>query len=149
MLRWTKWVTPVAALVLMAGFQAGQARGDDAATPTPDGKATVTVTVVDSDGKPVPSATVTIAPAPAKKSKKSADATSQPDAAAPKTKVTPLETGTTSADGKFALTKIPDGDYLVVARVKGVGRGQAKVTIADDKDEAVSVTLKARKAAAN
>ena len=131
----------MAALVLMAGFQASQVRADDAATPTADGKATVTVTVVDSDGKPVPSASVSIIPAPAKH-KKSAP-TSQPDASAPKAKPTPLETGTTSADGTFALTKIPDGDFVVMARVKGAGMGRAKVTIADDKDTAVSVTLKA------
>jgi hypothetical protein len=145
MLRWTKWVAPMAALVLMAGLQVGQTRAaDDAAAPA--GKATVTVTVVDSAGKAVAGATVSISAAPAKKAK---GATTQPDAGTgARTRPTPLETGTSGADGTFALTKIPDGDFVVMARLKGTGNGRAKVTIADDKDEAVSVTLKARGAAA-
>jgi hypothetical protein len=142
MLRWTKWVAPMAALVLMAGIQTAQTRADDAATPALTGKATVTVTVVDSDGKAVAGATVMIMPATPKKAKGAAP-TSQP-ADATKPRPTPMETGTTGTDGTFALTKIPDGDFTVSARLKGTGAGRAKVTIADDKDEAVSVTLKAR-----
>ncbi len=143
MLRWTKWVTPAAALILMAAFQAGQARADDPATPAMDGKATVKVTVVDGDGKPVPNATVGIALPPQKKTKGN---TTQPDAGTAPKKVSPLESETTGADGTCELTKVPNGDYVVMARVKGVGNGRAKVTIVDDKDEQVSVTLKPRPA---
>jgi Carboxypeptidase regulatory-like domain len=141
MLRWTKWVAPMAALVLMAGIQTAQTRADDAATPT--GKATVTVTVVDGSGKAVAGATVSISLAAPKKT---AAPTSQPTDGTAKPRPTPIETGTTGTDGTFALTKIPDGDFTVSARLKGAGNGRAKVTIADDKDEAVSVTLKARAA---
>jgi hypothetical protein len=143
MLRWTKWVTPMAALVLMAGFQAGQARAEDPATPTANGKATVTVTVVDADGKPVPDATVGISAAPQKKPKGD---TTQPVTDQPRARPTPLVTGTTGADGTCALAKVPDGEYTVMARSKTAGVGRSKVTIADDKDEAVSLTLKPRKA---
>jgi hypothetical protein len=137
-----KWVTPMAALVLMAGVGA-RALADDAAAPKANGKATVTVTVVDGDGKPVSGAEVSLLPAPTKKPKEAAS--SQPDAA-PRARPTPLETGTTAADGTFALTKVPSGDFVVAARVKGVGQGREKVTITDDKDTTVSVTLKPRKA---
>jgi hypothetical protein len=145
MLRWTKWVAPMAALVLMAGLQAGQTRAaDDAAAPA--GKATVTVTVVDASGKAVVGATVSLMPPPAKRAK---GATTQPDAGTgARARPTPLETGTTGADGTFALTKVPNGDFVVTARLKGSGNGRSKVTIADDKDEAVSITLKPRGGAA-
>ncbi len=140
MLRWTKWVAPMAALVLMAGIQTAQTRADDTAAPTPNGKATVTVTVVDSSGKAVAGATVSIFAAPAKKTEAP---TSQP-ADGTRTRPTPMETGTTGTDGTFALTKIPDGKFMVTARLKGSGNGRATVTISDDKDEPVSVTLKPR-----
>lgn len=147
MLRWTKWVAPMAALVLMAGLQVADTRAADDAAGVPAGKATITVTVVDSAGKAVSGATVSLLPAPAKKAK-TKGATTQPDGAAPaRTRPTPLATGTTGADGTFAFTKIADGDFAVSARLKGSGNGRGKVTIADDKDEAVSITLKPRAAA--
>jgi hypothetical protein len=143
MLRWTKWVAPMAALVLMAGLQVADTHAaDDAAAPA--GKATVTVTVVDSAGKAVAGATVSLLPPPAKRAK--GGATTQPDAGT-RTRPTPLATGTTGADGTFAFTKIANGDFAVTARLKGSGNGRGKVTIADDKDEAVSITLKPRAAA--
>ncbi len=165
MLRWTKWIAPVAAMALMVGLQTAQTRADDAATPPAlTGKATITVTVVDSDGKPVSGATVSLLPARARRQKGGGggaggapgggggggNATTQPDGAppAPRGRPTPLETGTTGADGTFALTNVPNGTFQVTARLKGTGAGQAKVTVADDKDQPLSVTLKARKAKA-
>ncbi len=150
MLRWTKWIAPVAGLVLMLGFQQAQTRADDAPA-TPVGKATITVTVVDSTGKPVSGATVSLFAAPGKKAK-SAAATSQPaDPGARPARPVALQTSTTGADGTATLTKVPDGAYSVGARLKGQGNGREKVIIADDKDATVTVTLKARapKPAAN
>jgi 5-hydroxyisourate hydrolase-like protein (transthyretin family) len=144
MLRWTKLIAPVAGLALLIGFHQAQLRADDAVKPT-TAKATVTVTVVDSSGKPVAGATVGIYPKAAKKQK--AAATSQPaDGTDKPARPQPLVSGETAADGTFALTPIPNGDFTVRARLKGSGNGNAVVTIADDKDEAVSVTLKPRAA---
>jgi hypothetical protein len=139
MLRWKNLIAPITAFALLVGFHQAQLRADDTATPAA-GKATVTVTVVDANGKAVPGATVSIFVKAAKKSKNAA-ATSQPsDGTAAKPK--PLQTGKTGADGTFALSTIPNGDFTVRVRIKGGGTGTANVTIADDKDEAVSVTLK-------
>ena len=144
MLRWTKLIAPVASLALLIGFHQAQLRADDTAAPA--GKATVTVTVVDSAGKPVAGATVGIYAKPAKKQKGAA--TSQPTdgSAAAKPKAVALVSGETGADGTVALANVPNGDFNVRARLKGSGNGTAPVTIADDKDGAVSVTLKARAA---
>jgi hypothetical protein len=97
--------------------------------------------VVDAAGKPVAGATVGISVAPAKKTA----ATSQPDGAAKGTRPTPIESGVSGADGTFVLDKMADGDFVVSARLKGTGNGREKVTIADGKDQTVTVTLKAPK----
>lgn len=146
MLRWTKWITPAMGLALLIGFHQAQLRADDTAAPA--GKATVTVTVVDAAGKPVSGATVGIYPKAAKKHKTAAGggATTQPADGAKPARPQPITSGQTGADGTVALDKIPDGDFVVRARVKGVGNGNAPVTIADDKDASVSVTLKPRAA---
>jgi hypothetical protein len=143
MLRWTKWITPAMGLALLIGFHQAQLRADDAAAPV--GKATVTVTVVDAAGKAVSGATVGIYPKGAKKQKTDGGgATTQPADGAKPARPQPLTSGETGADGTVALEKIPDGNFVVRARVKGVGNGNAPVTIADDKDASVSVTLKPR-----
>jgi hypothetical protein len=149
MLRWTKWVAPVAVLVMMSGIKTAQSKADDTAPTTPPaltGKATITVTVLDPDGKPVADAKVSLLPPRARHHKA---ATTEPDATPPTPKKQPpLQSGITGADGTFALTNVPNGDFIVQARLKGTGNGTAKVTVADDKDQTVSVTLKARKKAA-
>lgn len=138
MLRWKNLIAPVAALALVIGFHQAQLRADDAAK----GKATVTVTVVDADGKAVAGATVSIIPKAPKKQKGAA--TSQP-ADGTAAKPTPLATGETAADGTFALTAIPNGDFTVRARLKSAKTsGNVAVTVTDDKDQAVSITLKPR-----
>jgi len=143
MLKWKNLIAPVAALALVIGFHQAQLRADD--TPAPaKGKAKVTVTVVDSSGKAVEGATIGIYPKPAKKHK--AAATSQPADATPAPKPTPMATGETAADGTFALTEIPNGDFIVRARLKGTGNGNVTVTVADDKDQTITITLKPKAA---
>jgi hypothetical protein len=106
------------------------------------------VTVVDAVGKAVSGATVGIYPKAAKQHKAAATdagATTQPTA---KVRPEALVTGETGADGTVALTAVPDGDFNVQARVKGVSNGRAALTVADGKDATVSVTLKPKKTAA-
>ncbi len=140
MLRWTKLIAPMAALTLLIGFHQATLRADDTA---PAGKATVTVTVVDSAGKAVAGATVGIMPGKAKKHHKAAaDNATTEQAAAGKPK--PFVTGVTGADGTVALANVPDGTFTVRAHLKGTGTGTEMVTVADDKDQTVTVTLKAK-----
>ena len=145
MLRWTKWLTPAMGLALLIGFHQAQSRADDPAAPV--GKATVTVSVVDATGKAVSGATVGIYPKGVRKQKTDGGgATTQPADGAKPARPQPITSGETGADGTVALAKIPDGDFVVRAYVKGVGNGRAPVTISDDKDASVSVTLKPRAA---
>jgi hypothetical protein len=139
MLRWKNLIAPVAALALVIGFHQTQLRADDAAAPA-KGKAKVTITVVDSSGKVVEGAKVSIFPKMSKKQR--AAATSQPTDGTAAAKPTPMSSGETAADGTFAMTEIPNGDFTVRARLKGSGNGNAVVTVADDKDETVTITLK-------
>jgi hypothetical protein len=146
MYRWMKWIAPVAAMVLLTGFQAISAKAQDAPTTAPAGKATVTVTVVDADSKPVADAKVTLMPPKAKKSKKSAAAAT--DGATTPAKPTAIATGTTDADGKVALAGVADGTFQIQARSKTAGSGKATVTVADGQDATASITMKPKAAAA-
>ena len=113
---------------------------------TPAGKAKLTVKVVDNDGKAVDGATVDLTVPAARKRKAAAAApTTAPTAdAAPvkPAKPTPLQSTTTDADGGATLTAVPDGSYVVAARLKGSGNGREKVTVADGKDQSITVTIK-------
>jgi len=146
MLRVKKMIAPVTAIALMLGLCLGKSRADDATAPATTGKATLKVTVVDSDGKVVPGATVAISVAPPR-GKKTVP-TTQPNAARPKPEI--LQTAKTADDGTVSLEKVANGEFVVTARLKGSGNGRATVSIADGKDQTVSITLKVRaKKAAN
>ena len=153
MQRATKMSRWMASVALLAGVGLGASHAA-AADPTtmPAGKAMITVTVVDDAGKPVSEARVNLF-APAKKATETtatgahaqpmtADdpATPAPKRARPK----PLQTATTDDAGKATFKDVADGSYVVRANLKGSGRGNEKVTIADGKDATVSITLKAQ-----
>jgi protocatechuate 3,4-dioxygenase beta subunit len=146
MLRWMKWVVPVAGMAMVFGFNAYQVRADDTVPPAstqPAAKATVTVNVVDGDGKPVSGAMVSIVAAQTGgKKKNQADPNTPPPAQG--NRPTPIATGTTDAEGKAVLAGIPDGKYTVRARAKAAGMGRENVTVVDQKDASVTVTLKPR-----
>src|SRR5271168_4456847 len=108
MLRWTKWIAPVASLALVLALGIANSRADDSAAAK--GKAKVTVTVVDADGKAVAGATVGITVAPPKKAK--GTATSQPDGSAKPLRPAALQSGVSGADGTFVLTDMADGDFV-------------------------------------
>ncbi len=140
MLRLLKWVAPVAALALLAGFNQGQVRAADEAAAA---KATVNVTVVDKDGKGVEGARVRLM-APPKKAADAATANAAGDTPAPKKGGgKAIAQGKTDKDGKVALSGVPDGEYVVNAGLKAQNlRGMEKVTVADGKDVSVTVTVK-------
>jgi hypothetical protein len=157
-----KWIAPMASLALLASLgTASMVRAADAPTTMPAGKATISIKVVDGDGKAVAGATVDLMPPPTKKAKGAtptaagpAGATAQPMAADPttptdptppkKVRAKPLQTTTTDADGTASFKGVADGTYTVRARLKGTGNGMEKVTVADDKDVTVTVTVKPR-----
>jgi hypothetical protein len=54
---------------------------------------------------------------------------------------------TTGSDGSFTIPNVPPGNYIIMATLKGVGRGHAKVDLTGT-TASVSITLKNRKAKA-
>lgn len=114
--------------------------------------AKITGKVTDKDGKAVADAQVMVFKAPAKPNKKAQAAfdiqvlnlEDKPAAPADKPKPEPVAKGTTGADGTYSLDGIAAGDYIVRAGAKGVGGGQAKVTVADA-DVVVDIKLEAPK----
>lgn len=146
--RWMKWIAPVASLALLIGFSPSQVKAQDN-TPAPTGKATITVTVVDSNAKPVEGARVVLLPPRERKAKPQATIgtpTASQLAKGNHNRPKPIAEGTTDKDGKAVLNNIPDGEFVVHAMLKGTGAGSEKVTVTDQKDVSVTVTLKERPA---
>src|SRR5437773_2590610 len=115
---------------------------------------TVTVTVVDKDNKPVADATVRVV-TPADKHHKHGEAKGEdkkPDADEKKPEnqakkpttdmAAPIAEGKTGADGKVKLEKVPAGEYIVQANLKGAGRGvKNKVIVKANENTDVTVKL--------
>lgn len=137
-MQWFKWFTPAfVAAALFVAFAPTAARADDTGS--------VSGTVVDSSGKGVPDASVRVTKPHEKGDKGAAAAAGGAATGEKKARPAPVAEGKTDADGKFNLTGIPVGDYVVFAGVKGVGRGMAKVTIAAGTPATCSITLQAGK----
>jgi len=109
----------------------------------PDGTSTGAITgTVMKDGKPVVGAKVRLAAPHEKKSKKGAAPTTNPSDSADKpAKVPPLATATTDADGKFVLSDVAAGDYVVNVTEKGMGKGKAKVSVAAGQSSDIAIDL--------
>ena len=141
-----------AAVALLVGFgtvESGRATAAPTTMPAAAGKATLTIKVVDDKGHGVPDAKVDLMEAPAgRRGKKAAAADADkpmPDGAKEgKGKADALQSASTDGDGSATLRDVPNGSYLVRARVKKVGNGRERVTVSDDKDATVTITLKAK-----
>lgn len=144
MLRIMKWVAPMVGLSMLIGLPQ-LARAADG---TVAAKATVHVTVLDQDGKAVENVRVRLVldtgansradsklAAPGKKAKAPA-----------KGKVKRAVDAATDKDGKLNLANVPDGQYTIMAVLKGGGRGMSSVNVEDGNDASVTVTLKEKKA---
>ena len=133
----SKFIVPIAGLLLVLGFGLAS-RADDAATPPastqPVAKGSIVVTVVDADGKPVDGASVTYKVF-VKKTKGAPKAA--PDASAPA-----MPTVLTDTNGKVTIPAVADGDFTVSAKMKKTGNGRSKVTVADGDKAEVTITLK-------
>jgi len=152
MVRMMKWIAPVAGLALVLGFNQLSNAADGAPA---TGKATVNVTVVDKDGKGVENVRVRLVEVPKKTDTAAAEPKAAGDAPTEPPKETPtpkkgkgakaIAEGTTDKDGKVALANVPDGDFTVMAAIKGGAAGKETVKVEGGKDATVTVTLKDRK----
>ena len=116
------------------------------------GKGAVKGKVVKSDGSPVADATVQLmARAPGGKAAVEPKAQNPADSAkaakpARKERVKPESVAqtTTNAQGEFTLSDVAEGQYAVVARVKGEGLARQRVSVHAGQTANVSLTLKPR-----
>jgi hypothetical protein len=95
------------------------------------------------DGKPAANVRVGLAAAPVKiKAKKHVAPATQPaEPTQKREKHRPLLTATTDADGKFTLDGVAPGEYVVLANERGVGRGNAKVSVQAGDSATVTIDL--------
>jgi hypothetical protein len=134
MRSWIKWLAPVMGITILIALPASQSRADDTPATT---TAKVIVTILDSGGKPVAGAQVRLVTR-AKQAKAPSDAG---DTGQARPKLTPVAHGVSGADGTVSFPNIAEGHYGVLARMRGVGRGMAKVAVSGSSDVSVTVTL--------
>ena len=126
------------ALSLFASSSAIRAEDAPAPAPAPVAKGSVSGKVVDSTGAAVKGATVGIinpADMPAKPAKGAnpAAAGDKPARTSPMDKSV-VPTVTTADDGTYKLADVPAGKYIVLANLKGTGRGNVKVEVIAGQD---------------
>jgi hypothetical protein len=137
------WIAPVAGLALVLGFNQLSKAADEA--PAPAGKATVTVTVQDKDGKGVEGVRVRIVSAEVPKTTGGAEAKAAGEGGKKGNKTPAVAQGTTDASGKAVLSNVPDGEYTVMASIKGGPAGKESLKVEGGKDVSVTVTLHDKK----
>ncbi len=144
-----KLLSMIAGVGLLAGVATMSVHAEDA--PVAKEKGTVSGMVIDANGKAVASANVAIVdasqmPGRPKKDKKAADgAEGKPKGDKPKgDRPEPVAKGKTDAEGKFSLTDVPAGEYMLVARAKEAGNARQKITVTAGQDTHVELTLQVR-----
>lgn len=143
MLGSLKLLSLIAGFGLLVGVATLPLRAADAAPAKETG--TVSGFVADANGKAVAGAQIGLVdrsqlPAKGEKKKTAADDAKGDKPARPE----PVAKAETDSEGKFTISSVPVGDYVVIARLKGVGNARGEVTVTADKDAHVELTLQAR-----
>jgi hypothetical protein len=131
-------------------FAVPTTRGDGDATTQPSADtqaATGTITgTVTKDGKPLANARVGLVDAAQVKARQGKRAKAAGGDAATTDKSqrqrpTPIATAMTDSDGKFMLSDVKAGDYMVIAQVKGEGRGRARASVVSGETATVDISV--------
>ncbi|MEO6437311.1 MAG: carboxypeptidase-like regulatory domain-containing protein [Tepidisphaeraceae bacterium] len=143
-----KLAAPLVALVVLMSFST-LSRAEEAAA----GSGGVSGKVTDKDGKAVPGVQVRLfkpfergprgdrpAGAPDQREAKPDKPERPTKADRPK----PVATATTDADGKFTMTNVPAGDYVVGAMMRGQGGARQPVSVKAGETASVELQLKPR-----
>jgi hypothetical protein len=136
MSRYLRFVQLGVSCALMLGIAATFARGDSTTTPATSSNGTITGTVAGVNG-PTAGVSIKVYAYTGKHSKGEKTSTTGKHA-----KRTPVAEGTTDAKGAFTLSNVPAGNYIVMATLKGVGRGHATADLTST-TVSVSISLKA------
>ena len=132
MVRTAKWIVPVIALMFVAAI-ATVARAEE-------GKCTVSGVVKDADGKPAAGVNVRIMHAMDKGERKAAkqaeDKTKEKG-----DKAAPVASAVTDNDGKFSLSDIPAGKYMLGAKMKKGGMAKQEIEVKSGEETKVELTL--------
>ena len=157
-MRTKLWMTLACVAVMVIGLSATFSRagdGDNAKDANGKDAAAGTVSgVVLKDGKPLANARVGILPIPSKAERKANRKGGGGDNASPATQPAdnagkgaarrePVAKTQTDGDGKFSLDGLKPGEYVVVAGVKGEGRGRKRISVAANQDTAVQIDVQA------
>jgi hypothetical protein len=121
-----------------------------AADPAAGGKGTVKGKVLNADGKPAAGIPVRLMHRAAGKKAAAAanDSPAEPrkrgkGQPGPAARAQAAAETTADASGEFAFADVPVGNYVAVARLKGVGAARQQVHVTADKPANVTLTLKA------
>src|SRR3954467_13245196 len=151
------WTTVACVAVMVIGVSASFSRAGDGdnAKDSKDAGGTISGVVL-KDGKPVANARVGVMPVASKADRKAAKRgggtgqnaapATQPaeggagnadDAGKGGRRREPVAKTQTDAEGKFSLDGLKPGEYVVVAGIKGEGRGRKRISVAANQDTAV------------
>ena len=128
-----------------------QPSSSDTQSNTQTGTGTITGTVT-KDGKPLPNARVGLTVKPQRvKGKKAGrknsaantnSATTQPSETGEKHHhPQPLMTATTDSNGKFTLTDVKPGDYVIIAGIHGEARGHERIAVTSGQTATVEIPV--------
>lgn len=141
----SRWAIVFLAAAGLGVFAAPSTRGEVTTQPSSETHATVgslTGTVM-KDGKPLANARVgliDVADLPSKGGKR-AKGQDNTDAKEKRQRPTPTATAMTDSEGKFTLNDVKAGDYMVMAMVRGEGRGRAHARIVAGETASVEIQV--------
>ena len=138
-----KWVVPVLALGLLVSLQS--ARGQESAE-----KGTLTGIVKDADGNAAAGAQVQLFH-PMERPQRRAGGEGEKKSEAEKgrgkgERPQPVSSAVTDNEGKFTLSDIPAGKYVVRARIKQVGMARQPIEVKSGESATVELQLQAPRA---
>jgi hypothetical protein len=128
----------VVALALAIGFSGSRATADE------HGKGTISGKVTNADGSAAGGAQIRLMKPMARDRK--ADPAAQQAKPAPGDRPKPVAQTTADADGKYTLSDVPAGKYVVQAGIKGTARGRQPVEVKAGQTVTADIKLEAAKA---
>lgn len=132
MFRTAKWIVPAIALMFVVAV-ATTARAEE-------GKGTVSGVVKDADGNPAAGVNIRIM-RPMDKSERKAVKQAEDKPKDKADKPAPVAAAVTDNDGKFSLSDIPAGKYMIGAKMRKGGNAKQEIEVKSGEETKVELTL--------